>query len=170
MRPVLLLMMLVLLLGLATGCGDLKLWGDPEARAKEVDSEASIPPFRIGPATDWEEEKLYLDYADSHKVALVSRHDMLVALLLINPDTGNTVRYDPTSGLFRDPQDGSMFTSNGLVWGSSNSKNSLRRCRIRHMGSLDDPEVVLMVDPAKLFSYERGEWSKAASNHLYWYE
>ncbi|XAL98256.1 hypothetical protein OT109_11665 [Phycisphaeraceae bacterium D3-23] len=148
-------------------CDNVVLWGDHQTRAMAKTPGIDLEPFEIGPASDWEEEKLYLDYAASENVALLSRHGMLVALYLVNPDTGQTVTYDRTANLFRDPQDNSVYSIDGLLWGDSEGAFSLERCRIRHMGPIDDPDVGLVVDPSKRFAFERQEWSKAASNHLY---
>ena len=150
------------------GCDDLaKVFGNPQDRALAKADGIQVDPFNIGPASKWQEPGLYLDYADTHDVALVSDHGMLVALLLINPDTGNRVRYDRLSNLFKDPRDGSMYSRDGLLWGDSAGQYSLPRCRIRHLGSLDDPDVEIQVDPGKRFYFEEKQWSKAASNHLY---
>lgn len=149
------------------GCDDVVFWGDHQTRAMAKTSGVNIEPFEIGPASKWEKEGLYLDFVNREKVALVSRHGMLVALYLVNPDTGNTVRYDRTANLFRDPQDNSVYTTDGLKWGDSEGESSLERCRIRHLGPLADPDVGLAVDPGSRFSHERQEWSKAASNHLF---
>ena len=154
-------------LALLAGCGDTTLWGDPQKRAMTQDSDVDIPPFEIGPASRWKTPGMYMDYTTTHNVVLISKHNMLVALLMINPDTGATVTYDSTANLFRDPQDNSVYTTDGLLWGESDSQFSLERCRIRHLGPLNDPDVPLMVDPGVRFSHERREWSKAASNHLF---
>ena len=76
---------------------------------------------------------------------------MLVALLLVNPNTGQVVEYDRLSNLFRDPQSGELFTTDGVKWGDGADRPSLPRCRIRHLGPLDDPDVPLLVDPGRLF-------------------
>ena len=150
------------------GCGDLSdVWGNPQDRAKHTLSDADLPPFEIGPASNWQDPDLYLDYAHSHSVALVSDHGMLVALLLVGPETGADVRWDRTSGLFRDSQSDELFTRDGVKWGGDEDRPSLARCRIRHMGPIEDPDVGLVVDPGKLFRQEDGQWSKAASNHLF---
>jgi len=150
------------------GCGDLSdVWGNPQDRARHELSAADAEPFEIGPASDWAEPGLHMDFVSTHSVALNSNHGMLVALLLINPRTGAVVQFDRQSNLFHDPQSGEMFTPDGLAWGDSEGRPSLARCRIRHMGPLDDPDVGLVVDPGKLFRQEDQEWSKAASNHLY---
>lgn len=155
------------LIGLC-GCGKLEsFFGNPQDRALAKADGVKTEPFNIGPASKWQKPGLYLDYADTHQVALVSDHGMLVALLLINPDTGNTVRYDRLSNLFKDSQDGSMYSRDGLLWGDSDGKFSLPRCRVRHLGSLNDPHVELQIDPGKRFYFEEKQWSKAASNHLY---
>ncbi|MFI4859545.1 MAG: hypothetical protein ACIAXF_02565 [Phycisphaerales bacterium JB063] len=158
---------LLLALGTLTSCDNVVLWGDHQTRAMAKTPGFDLDPFKIGPASDWQEEKLYLDFVNSQDVALLSRHGMLVAIYLVNPDTGNTVIYDRTANLFRDPQDNSTYSIDGLIWGDSEGQYSLERCRIHHLGPLDDPHVELMVDRAKRFAYERQEWSKAASNHLY---
>ncbi|MEM9416305.1 MAG: hypothetical protein AAGA29_12635 [Planctomycetota bacterium] len=150
-----------------SGCDDMVLWGDHQTRAMAKTPGVDLEPFEIGPASDWEEEGLYLDFAQSDDVALLSRHGMLVALYLVNPDTGRTVTYDRTANLFRDPQDNSIYSIDGLLWGDSEGEFSLERCRVRHLGPIDDPDVRLMIDPSKRFAFERQEWSKAASNHLY---
>ncbi|MEM1353861.1 MAG: hypothetical protein AAGC44_01705 [Planctomycetota bacterium] len=150
------------------GCGDLEnVFGNPQDRALAKADGIKVQPFNIGPASRWQEPGLYLDFADTHDVALVSDHGMLVALLLINPDTGSRVRYDPISNLFKDPHDGSMYSRDGLLWGDSEGEFSLPRCRVRHLGSLDDPHVELQIDPGKRFYFEEKQWSKAASNHLF---
>lgn len=155
-------------LALLPGCGELaNVWGNPQDRALAKANDINVEPFEIGPASKWQEPGLYLDFASSNKVALVSDHGMLVALLLVNPDTGNTVQYDRLSNLFKDPQDGSMYTRDGLIWGDSEGEFSLPRCRVRHLGSLEDPDVELQIDPSKRFYHEEQQWSKAASNHLY---
>lgn len=154
-------------LGYAARDGGIMFWGDPQQRAHSKDPGLGRSPFEIGPASKWEEPGLYLDYERSHQVALVSRNNMLVAVLLVNPDTGAAVVYDRTANLFKDPRDGSTYTTDGLLWGESEGNFSLERCRIRHLGPLDDPDVELVVDPNKRFAFERQEWSKAASNHLY---
>ena len=154
-------------LAFATRDGGVMFWGDPQPRVQSKLPSLGRTPFEIGPASDWQEPGLYFDYQRSHQVALVSRHNMLVAILLINPDTGKAVTYDRTANLFRDPQDGSTYTTDGQLWGESEGEFSLERCRIRHMGPLDDPDVELVVDPNKRFAFERQEWSTAASNHLY---
>lgn len=150
-----------------SGCDGNAIWGDPQKRALSKVPGRDLDPFEIGPASDWREEKLYLDYAESENVALLSRHGMLVALYLVNPDTGATVQYDRTANLFRDPQDNSVYSIDGLLWGDSEGQYSLERCRVRHLGPLNDPHVELAIDPASRFAFERQEWSKAASNHLY---
>ncbi|MEM9346868.1 MAG: hypothetical protein AAGB26_09650 [Planctomycetota bacterium] len=150
------------------GCGDLSdVWGNPQDRAKKGLSDSDTKPFEIGPASDWEQPGLYMDYAHSHGVALVSDHGMLVALLLIGPETGAEVHYDRLANLFRDAQSGETFTVDGVKWGGADDRPSLARCRIRHLGPLDDPDVELVVDPGKLFRQEEQQWSKAASNHLF---
>ena len=156
------------LLAALPGCSDLSdVWGNPQDRAKKGLSDTDAKPFEIGPASDWAREGLYLDYVNSHRVALKSDHGMLVAILLINPDTGATVTYDRLANLFRDPQSGDTFTTDGLKWGGREDRPSLARCRIRHLGPIDDPDVGLVVDPGKLFRQEDQQWSKAASNHLF---
>ena len=150
------------------GCGDLsEIWGNPQDRAKKglVGSEAK--PFEIGPASDWTEPKLYLDYVKTNQVALKSDHGMLIAILLIGPETGAEVRYDRLANLFRDSQSGETFTVDGVKWGGSEDRPSLARCRIRHLGPLEDPDVKLVVDPGKLFRQEDQQWSKASSNHFF---
>ncbi len=159
--------LLIALALLPAGCGENTIFGDPQRRAMNKSPDVDRKPFEIGPASDWREEGMYWDYAQEHGVVLVSAHDMLVALLLVNPDTGRTVHFDRSANLFRDPQDDSVYTTDGLLWGESESEFSLERCRIRHMGPLDDPDVELIVDPGVRFAFERQEWSKAASNHLY---
>ena len=150
------------------GCGDLSdVWGNPQDRAKKGLANENADPFEIGPASNWAQPKLYMDYASSNKVALKSDHGMLVAILLISPETGATVQYDRLTNLFRDPQSGDTFTTDGLKWGGSDDRPSLARCRIRHLGPIDDPNVKLAVDPGKLFRQEDQQWSKAASNHLF---
>lgn len=159
---------LMLLMLAPAGCGDLSdVWGNPQDRAKNALSEAQSKPFQIGPASKWAKPDLYLDYAKSHSVALKSDHGMLVAILLISPETGATVQYEPHSNLFRDPQSGALFTADGVKWGGKADRPSLARCRIRHLGPLDDPDVGLEIDPGKLFRQEDREWSKAASNHQF---
>ncbi|MGB0767007.1 MAG: hypothetical protein ACPGYV_04790 [Phycisphaeraceae bacterium] len=161
----------LLLIGIAlaqAGCGDLSdVWGNPQDRAKQGLSDYDAKPFEIGPASDWAEDGLYLDYVNSHKVAIKTSYGMLVAILLINPETGSTVQYDRTANLFRDPQSNDTFTTDGLKWGGAEDRPSLPRCRIRHLGPLDDPDVGLVIDPGKLFRQEDQQWSKAASNHLF---
>lgn len=150
------------------GCGELSdVWGNPQDRAKKGLSDSETEPFEIGPASDWAEPGLYLDYAKSHGVALRSDRGMLVALLLVGPETGAEVRYDRLANLFRDSQSDETFTIDGVKWGGDDDRPSLARCRIRHMGPLDDPDVGLIVDPGKLFRQEDQQWSKAASNHLF---
>lgn len=150
------------------GCGELSdVWGNPQDRAKHGLSDAEAKPFEIGPASKWAKPGLYLDFADSHKVALRSEGGMLVALLLVSPETGQTVRYDRSANLFRDPQSDGLFTIDGVKWGGSADRPSLARCRIRHLGPLDEPNVGLVVDPGKLFRQEDQQWSKAASNHQF---
>lgn len=150
------------------GCGDLSdVWGNPQDRAKNTLSESDSKPFEIGPASDWAEPRLYMDYAKTNKVALKSGNGMLVAILLVNPETGKTVQYDRLSNLFRDPQSGETFTTDGVKWGGDADRSSLPRCRVRHLGPLDDPHVGLEIDPGKLFRQEDQQWSKAASNHLF---
>ena len=152
----------------SAGCGELgNVFGNPQDRAKHTLSDLDIQPFEIGPASDWAEQGLYLDYANSHQVALKSDHGMLVAILLISPVTGEAVQYDRLSNLFKDPQSGEMYTTDGVKWGGDEDRPSLARCRIRHLGPLDDPDVELVVDPSKLFRQEEQQWSKAASNHLF---
>ncbi len=159
---------LLLAVSALTGCGDLSdVWGTPQDRAKHTLSETDAKPFEIGPASRWQEPGLYMDFANSHKVALKSEHNMLVAILLVSPTTGATVQFDRLSSLFKDPQSGEMYTTDGVKWGGDADRPSLPRCRIRHMGQLDDPDVGLVVDPGKLFRQEKQEWSKAASNHLF---
>lgn len=150
------------------GCGELSdVFGNPQDRAKHALSEADIPPFEIGPASQWAAPGIYMDYADRYKVALKSDHGMLVALLLIGPTTGAPVHYDRSANLFRDSQSDETFTTDGVKWGGDEDRPSLARCRIRHLGPLEDPGVGLVVDPGKLFRQEEGQWSKAASNHLF---
>lgn len=150
------------------GCGDLsEVWGNPQDRAKHAVSDAEIQPFEIGPASDWQEPGLYMDYANSHHVALRSEHGMLVALLLFSPETGTPLTYDRLSNLFKDPQSGGMYTIDGIKWGGDEDRPSLPRCRIRHLGPLTDPDVPLLVDPGKLFRQEDQQWSKAASMHVF---
>lgn len=165
-----LLLAALLLIGLTTlpGCGDLSdVWGNPQDRAKKGLSDTDTKPFEIGPASKWAEPGLYLDFANSHGVALVSDHGMLVALLLVGPETGAEVQYDRLANLFRDPQSDETFTVDGVKWGGAEDRPSLARCRIRHLGPIDDPDVGLEVDPGKLFRQEDGQWSKGASNHLF---
>ncbi|MBX2852895.1 MAG: hypothetical protein KTR15_14255 [Phycisphaeraceae bacterium] len=160
-------MLLIVLLALP-GCGDLSnVLGNPQDRAKKGLADSKVGAFEIGPASNWAEPKLYMDYAKSHGIALKSEHGMLVALLLIGPKTGAEVRYDRLAGLFRDSQSGETFTTDGVKWGGDDDRPSLARCRIRHLGPLDDPDVGLIVDPGKLFRQEDQQWSKAASNHLF---
>jgi len=150
------------------GCGELSdVWGNPQDRAKHDLADSDIEPFEIGPASKWREPGLYLDYANSHGVALKSEHGMLVALLLLGPETGADVHYDRLANLFRDSQSGEIYTTDGVKWGGDEDRPSLARCRIRHLGPLDDPDVGLVVDPGKLFRQEDQQWSKAASNHLF---
>lgn len=150
------------------GCGELSdVFGNPQDRAKHTLSEIDIPPFEIGPASKWAEPGVYMDYVDDHRVALKSDHGMLVALLLIGPKTGAPVHYDRSANLFRDSQSDETFTTDGVKWGGDEDRPSLARCRIRHMGPIEDPDVGLVVDPGKLFRQEDGQWSKAASNHLF---
>ncbi len=158
----------VLFAALLPGCGDLSdVLGNPADRAKHTVSAKQTRPFEIGPASRWAEPGLYMDYAKSHQIALKSDHGMLVAILLIGPETGAEVQYDRLSNLFKDPQSGEKFTTDGLKWGGADDRPSLARCRIRHLGPLDDPDVGLVVDPGKLFRQEDQQWSKAASNHLF---
>jgi hypothetical protein len=150
------------------GCGDLdSVFGSPQERAKHDIAAGDIDPFKIGPASKWREPDLYMDYAKSHKVALKSEHGMLVAILLIGPETGADIQYDRLSNQFKDPRSGELFTTDGVKWGGDADRPSLARCRIRHLGPLDDPDVELVVDPGKLFHQEKQQWSKAASNHLF---
>lgn len=159
---------LLALLYALPGCGDLsEIWGNPQDRAKKGLADSDVEAFEIGPASKWAEPGLYMDYANSHGVALVSDHGMLVALLLVGPETGAEVRYDRTTNLFRDSQSSETFTRDGVKWGGADDRPSLARCRIRHLGPLDDPDVGLVVDPGKLFRQEDQQWSKAASNHLF---
>jgi len=158
----------VCLLLTLSGCGDLSdVWGNPQDRAKKGLADSDIASFEIGSASKWAEPGLYLDYANSHGVALKSEHGMLVALLLVGPETGAKVRYDRLANLFRDTQSDETFTTDGVKWGGDEDRPSLARCRIRHLGPVDDPEVELIVDPGKLFRQEDRQWSKAASNHLF---
>ena len=162
-----LLCLLVLLLAVP-GCGDLSdVWGNPQDRAKMGLSDSDAEPFEIGPASNWAEPNLYLDYAKSHRVALKSEHGMLVAILLIGPQTGADIHYDRLANLFRDSQSNETYTTDGVKWGGSEDRPSLARCRIRHLGPIDDPDVKLLIDPGKLFRQEDQQWSKAASNHLF---
>lgn len=162
------LLCLTLLLLALPGCGDLSdVWGNPQDRAKMGLSDSDAEPFEIGPASDWAEEKLYLDYAKSHRVALKTDHGMLVAILLIGPETGADVHYDRLANLFRDSQSNETYTTDGVKWGGDENRPSLARCRIRHLGPIDDPDVNLLIDPGKLFRQEDQQWSKAASNHLF---
>lgn len=150
------------------GCDDPSSFlGNPQDRAKHTLSGSDLPPFEIGAASKWAKPGLYLNYADSHGVALKSDHGMLVALLLVGPETAAPVRYDRTANLFRDSQSGETFTADGVKWGGAEDRPSLARCRIRHMGPIENPDVGLAVDPGKLFRQEQGQWSKAASNHLF---
>ena len=150
------------------GCGELSnVWGNPQDRAKKGLSDSEVDPFEIGSASKWAEPDLYLDYAKIHRVALKSGHGMLVALLLVGPETGAEVRYDRLANLFRDSQSGETYTTDGVKWGGDEDRPSLARCRIRHLGPVDGPEVGLLVDPGKLYRQEDQQWSKAASNHLY---
>ncbi|MFN3168040.1 MAG: hypothetical protein ACE37H_13350 [Phycisphaeraceae bacterium] len=150
------------------GCDNLdSVFGSPQERAKHDIAAGDIDPFEIGPASKWQAPGLYMDYAKSHKVALKSEHGMLVAILLVGPETGAEVRYDRLAGLFRDTQSDETFTTDGVKWGGGDDRPSLARCRIRHLGPLDDPDVELVVDPGKLFRQEKQQWSKAASNHLF---
>lgn len=166
MRYVTLLAFLCLLV--LPGCGDLSdVWGNPQDRAKKGLADSEADPFEIGPASKWAEPGLHLDFVNSHSVALKSDHGMLVALLLIGPETGAKVKYDRLANLFRDQQSGETFTTDGVKWGGDEGRPSLARCRIRHLGPIDDPDVGLVVDPGKLFRQEDGQWSKAASNHLF---
>lgn len=161
-------LLLTMCLTLLPGCGELSdVWGNPQDRAKYDTGDVDIEPFEIGPASDWEAPGLYMDFASDHGVALKSGNGMLVAILLVSPDTGERVRYDRLSNLFRDPQTGNTFTTDGLKWGGPPDRMSLPRCRIRHLGPIDDPDVRLQVDPGKLFRQEKQQWSKAASNHLF---
>ena len=150
------------------GCDNLdSVFGTPQDRAKKDLQAADVQSFEIGPASKWQKQGLYLDYANSHRVALKSEHSMLVAILLIGPETGADIQYDRTSNLFRDPRSGELYTTDGVKWGGGDDRPSLARCRIRHLGPLDDPNVGLVVDPSKLFRQEDQQWSKAASNHLF---
>lgn len=150
------------------GCGELdNVFGNPQDRAKHGLSRGEAEPFEIGPASRWAQPGLYFDYASSNKVVLKSDHGMLVAILLVSPTTGETVQYDRLGNQFKDPQSGERYTTDGLKWGGDADRPSLARCRIRHMGPLDDPDVGLIVDPGKLFRQEDQQWSKAASNHLF---
>jgi|GEM_PF-2534387 len=161
-------LMVVLCLCALPGCGNASdVWGTPQDRAKIGEEGPGLQSFEIGPASKWARPGLYLDYAASHKVALKSDYGMLVAILLVSPETGSTVRYDRTSNIFKDPQNGGMYTVDGVKWGGDADRTSLPRCRIRHLGPLDDPQVGLVVDPSKLFYQEQQQWSKAASNHLF---
>ena len=167
MKRVVFSLLLVSCFGTLLSCDGVVLWGDHQTRALAKTDGEQIEPFEIGPANKWQREGLYLDFANKHDVALISRHGMLVALYLVNPDTGRVVSYDRAAELFRDPQDNSVYTIDGLLWGDSPGESSLERCRIRHLGPLYDVDVRIAVDPASRFSFERQEWSKAASNHLY---
>lgn len=150
------------------GCNDLsQVLGNPQDRAKHTADAYEAEPFEIGPASRWQTPGLYLDFVNEHNVALKSGNGMLVAILLVAPDTGEIVHYDRLTNLFRDPQSGQTYTSDGLKWGGSEDRPSLPRCRIRHLGSLKDPDVPLLVDPNKLYRQEEMQWSKAASNHLF---
>lgn len=150
------------------GCGDLSdVLGNPQDRAKQGLSDSEAQPFEIGPASKWAEPGLYHDYVSSHNVAIKSDHGMLVAILLVSPTTGDVVHYDRLANLFRDPHSGETYTTDGLKWGGAADRPSLPRCRIRHLGPLDDPDVGLLVDPSKLYRQEDGQWSKAASIHLF---
>lgn len=162
------LFLMMLCLAALPGCGELdNVFGNPQDRAKHGLADGESEPFEIGPASKWAEPGLYMDYVSSNKVALKSDHGMLVAILLVSPETGATVQYDRLSNLFRDPQSDAKFTTDGLKWGGGEDRPSLPRCRIRHLGPLDDPDVGLVVDPSKLFRQEDQQWSKAASNHLF---
>lgn len=158
----------VVCLLLLPGCGDQEdIWGSPLDRANYDAGAGDTDPFEIGPASKWAQPGLYLDYVDSHNVALKSGNGMLVALLLVSPDTGGAVRYDRVSGLFRDPQSDAAFTDDGLKWGGSADRPSLPRCRIRHLGQLTDPDVPLTVDPSRLYRQKDQQWSKSASYHMF---
>ncbi|MEM6955823.1 MAG: hypothetical protein AAF645_09040 [Myxococcota bacterium] len=153
---------------LLTGCGDPDgILGNPLDRAKYETGSDGLASFEIGPASNWAEPGLYLDYVDSHNIALKSGNGMLVALLLVCPDTGNDVYYDSVTGLFREKQSDLTYTDDGVKWGGADDRASLPRCRIRHLGPAENPDVRLMVDPGKLYRQEEQQWSKSASFHIF---
>jgi uncharacterized Zn-finger protein len=157
----------VLLLGLLgwtlahVGCDEPSAAHGSAYRSKVVSGS-----FDIGKPDRYQAKRVYTQYADSHGVYLVSAHGMLVALAAecTNDDHPEAwVRFEDTAGIYRCGTCGARYTRDGLKIGTSQTKVSLRRCRIRSSGHIYDPETTLVVDPDKRFTQEDQEWSKHTS-------
>lgn len=157
----------VALLAIVAGLFGYSTWHDEPADPALNRDDKRLRAFRIGPASKYRQPGVYDDFVDSHGIYLVSAHDMLVALSARSTEADVRVRFDDVSGLFRCPSSGALYTSDGLAWADSPASRSLDRCRIRALGLIDDPDVEMLVDPQRRFSFEKNQWSMVMSNHQF---
>jgi hypothetical protein len=130
--------------------------------------EASGEPFTAGPVDAFREPGVYREFVADHGVYLVSNGEHLVALAADSPTGDEPVVYDEVSGLFRCRAAGSMFSRDGLVWGSGFAERSLDRCRVRVARSGETRSAgELVVDPGTRFRFELQQWSMPPSMHVF---
>ena len=153
--------LLVAVAGLMTACDEAA-----PAAPSGYGSRLGQDSFDIGTADHYRTPGVYTQFNRSQGVYLVSGHGMLVALAAECTNDAHSqaaVIYDDIAGIYRCSTCGARYTRDGLNIGSSQTKISLRRCRIRASGHIYDPQTTLLVDPVKRFTQEKQEWSKHTS-------
>ncbi len=116
-------------------------------------------PFEVGVPGDYAEPGVYLGYAASQRVALVNNNGMLVALSMVAPHSGRTVRYDAGMEQFIDASGGDRYSSDGLPLGEPSGRAALERCRIDLAIALDGLPRRVLVDPRTRLRFEDNQWS-----------
>ena len=114
---------------------------------------------------------VYTDLRDAHGIYLYNNgHKMLVALDATNPATGCGVLYQPVSGIYQDPCDGTLFTPDGLVQRASSTHldtQPLARFELYETGTRANPAKALTINPANRYHFRDARDPRSASSDPY---
>ncbi len=147
--------------------------------------------FLIGTPEQYERAGVYLAFARSHGVFIVSDHGMLVALADTCPNPSHRravgVRWNPEAYIFNCPACGWKFSSDGLAIASGADRaatpgnilpRALERCSIRNDGPLYDPGTQLQVNAnagglddqghaTNRLIFEKNQWSRPGGMYVF---
>ncbi|MBI3097575.1 MAG: ubiquinol-cytochrome c reductase iron-sulfur subunit [Planctomycetes bacterium] len=108
---------------------------------------------KVGPPDDYPSDDVYEKYKDSNGVWIVRDAGQITALITVCTHLGCTPNWLPNEGKIKCPCHGSGFRRNGINF-EGPAPRPLERAKIV---LLEDGNM--MVDKARKFQYEKGEWN-----------